>query len=109
MVAKGFLNKLFSYYDELSYVFEKDRATEGRVETFANVGSNVPSGYEEYPHPDMNEMKFHSMSEHEFNILQEDIERPSRVRDSRTGPSGSKRRRGQPMDIVDVIKDAMDC
>ncbi|KAA0041021.1 retrotransposon protein [Cucumis melo var. makuwa] len=43
--AKGLLNKWFLHYDELSYVFGKDRATGGRVENFADVGSNDPVGF----------------------------------------------------------------
>ncbi|KAA0043564.1 retrotransposon protein [Cucumis melo var. makuwa] len=39
--AEGLLHKSFPYYDDLSYVFDKDRATEARLETFADVGSNV--------------------------------------------------------------------
>uniref|UniRef100_A0A9I9EEF2 Myb/SANT-like domain-containing protein n=1 Tax=Cucumis melo TaxID=3656 RepID=A0A9I9EEF2_CUCME len=46
--AKGLLNKSFSHYDELSYVFGKDRATGGRAESFADVGSNNPAGYEPF-------------------------------------------------------------
>lgn len=108
--AKGLLNKSFPYYDELSCVFEKDRATEGRAETFVDVDSkNVPSEYEEFPQMDLNDMKFYSMSDHGVNMSQEDIAQPGRARDSRTGSSGSKkRRRGQPVDTIDVIKDAID-
>ncbi|TYK19767.1 retrotransposon protein [Cucumis melo var. makuwa] len=40
--AKGLLNKTFPYYDDMTYVFGKDRTMEGRSETFAGVGSNVP-------------------------------------------------------------------
>uniref|UniRef100_A0A9I9EJ09 DUF8040 domain-containing protein n=1 Tax=Cucumis melo TaxID=3656 RepID=A0A9I9EJ09_CUCME len=46
--AKGLLNKWFLHYDELSYVFGKDRATGGRVENFADVGSNDPVGYDAF-------------------------------------------------------------
>ncbi|TYK26031.1 putative nuclease HARBI1 [Cucumis melo var. makuwa] len=41
--AKGLLNKSFPYYDDLSYVFGKDRVTRERSDTFVNVGSNVPN------------------------------------------------------------------
>uniref|UniRef100_A0A9I9EJW8 Myb/SANT-like domain-containing protein n=1 Tax=Cucumis melo TaxID=3656 RepID=A0A9I9EJW8_CUCME len=44
--AKGLLNKSFVHYDELSYVFGKDHATGGRAESFANIGSNDPAGYD---------------------------------------------------------------
>ncbi|TYK01431.1 retrotransposon protein [Cucumis melo var. makuwa] len=47
-VAKGLLNKSFPHYDELSYMFGKDRATGVRAETFADVGSNDPTGYEAF-------------------------------------------------------------
>ncbi|TYJ97164.1 retrotransposon protein [Cucumis melo var. makuwa] len=36
------LNKPFPYYDELTYVFGRDRATGRFAETFADVGSNEP-------------------------------------------------------------------
>ncbi|KAL4010676.1 hypothetical protein IC575_027687 [Cucumis melo] len=39
--AKGLLNKSFVHYDELSYVFGKDRATRSG-ESFADIGSNDP-------------------------------------------------------------------
>ncbi|KAL4026609.1 hypothetical protein IC575_015045 [Cucumis melo] len=42
--AKGLLNKPFPYYDELTYVFGRDRATGRFAETFADVGSNEPGG-----------------------------------------------------------------
>uniref|UniRef100_A0A9I9E2G2 Uncharacterized protein n=1 Tax=Cucumis melo TaxID=3656 RepID=A0A9I9E2G2_CUCME len=44
--AKELLNTLFSYYDELAYVFRHDRATGRFYETFANVESNEPVEYE---------------------------------------------------------------
>ncbi|XP_031744343.1 uncharacterized protein LOC116404989 [Cucumis sativus] len=106
--AKGLLNKLFPYYDELAYVFGKDRAMGTHAETFADVGSNVPPGFEEFPPVDLNDMEFPSMSSHRFNMSQDDIARPSRGTDSRTTSSGSKRRRGgQTLETADVIKDAM--
>ncbi|KAL0545976.1 hypothetical protein IC582_015880 [Cucumis melo] len=46
--AKGLLNKSFPHYDELSYVFGKDRATGGRVESSADVRSNDSAGYESF-------------------------------------------------------------
>ncbi|KAA0063754.1 retrotransposon protein [Cucumis melo var. makuwa] len=39
--AKGLLHISVPYYDDLSYVFDKDRAMGARSETFADVGSNV--------------------------------------------------------------------
>ncbi|KAA0050400.1 retrotransposon protein [Cucumis melo var. makuwa] len=54
--AKGLLNKPFSYYDELTYVFGRDRATSRFAETFADVGSNEPGGgYDRFDMGDGNE------------------------------------------------------
>lgn len=55
-IAKDLLNKPFLYYDQLSYVFGKNRAMEGRAETFANIGSNDPSEYERFQPHDGNNM-----------------------------------------------------
>ncbi|KAA0043029.1 retrotransposon protein [Cucumis melo var. makuwa] len=44
--AKGLLNKPFPYYDELTYVFGRDRATGRFAGTFVDVGSNEPDGYD---------------------------------------------------------------
>ena len=44
--AKGLLNKLFLYYDELAYVFGCARAMGRFAKTFTDVGSNEPTGYE---------------------------------------------------------------
>ncbi|KAA0053727.1 retrotransposon protein [Cucumis melo var. makuwa] len=54
--AKGLLNKPFPYYDELTYVFDRDRATGRFAETFADVGSNEPGGgYDRFDMGDGNE------------------------------------------------------
>ncbi|KAA0050302.1 retrotransposon protein [Cucumis melo var. makuwa] len=53
--AKGLMNKLFPYYDELTYVFSHDRTTGRFIETFADVGSNEPGGYDEFDMGDGNE------------------------------------------------------
>ncbi|TYK05796.1 retrotransposon protein [Cucumis melo var. makuwa] len=53
--TKGLLNKPFPYYDELTYVFGRDRATGQFVETFVNVGSNEPVGYDRFDMGDGNE------------------------------------------------------
>ncbi|TYK19867.1 retrotransposon protein [Cucumis melo var. makuwa] len=42
--VKELLNKPFPYYDKLTYVFGRDRATDRSAETFADVGSNKPGG-----------------------------------------------------------------
>ncbi|KAL0537122.1 hypothetical protein IC582_026092 [Cucumis melo] len=60
--AKGFLNKSFPHYDKLSYVFSKDRSTEGRTEsTFADIGSNDPTGYEAFATNAAPDMDFQPM------------------------------------------------
>ncbi|KAA0059919.1 retrotransposon protein [Cucumis melo var. makuwa] len=38
LAAKELLNKPFSYYDKLTYVFNRNKVTGGFVETFADVG-----------------------------------------------------------------------
>ncbi|TYK28139.1 retrotransposon protein [Cucumis melo var. makuwa] len=59
-LPKGLLNKSFLYYDELTYVFSRDRATGWFAKTFVDVKSNKPSGYEGYDMVDQNE-EFPSM------------------------------------------------
>ncbi|KAA0051651.1 glycine-rich cell wall structural protein 1-like [Cucumis melo var. makuwa] len=53
-------NKLFSYYDKLPYVFGRDKATDHFMETFTNVESDEPIGYEGFDMLDVNE-EFQSM------------------------------------------------
>ncbi|KAA0047166.1 retrotransposon protein [Cucumis melo var. makuwa] len=53
--AKGLLNKPFPYYDELTYVFSRDRAMGRFAETFTDVGSNEPGGYDRFDMGDGNE------------------------------------------------------
>ena len=43
--AKGLLHKSFPYYDDLSHVFDKDWTIGARLETFADVRSNVPNNF----------------------------------------------------------------
>ncbi|KAA0066061.1 retrotransposon protein [Cucumis melo var. makuwa] len=69
---KGFLNKSFSYYDELAYVFGRDRATGCFVETFTDVGSNEPDGYKGFDMPDGNDMEFPSMYSQRIDMSQDD-------------------------------------
>ena len=66
--AKGLLNKPFSYYDELAYVFGKDHATGVHAETFSDVGSTVPPEFQEFSHVDLNDMEIPSMFSHRFNM-----------------------------------------
>ncbi|KAA0035275.1 retrotransposon protein [Cucumis melo var. makuwa] len=85
--AKRHLNKPFSYYDELTYVFGRDRATGRFAETFADVGSNEPGGrYDRFDMGDGNE---------DFPPV--------------TGSSESKRKRGSQRDLdVEAIHLVLD-
>ncbi|KAL0551355.1 hypothetical protein IC582_010441 [Cucumis melo] len=109
--AKGLLNKSFPYYDELTYVFGRDRATGRFAETFADVGSNEPGGgYDRFDMGDGNE-DFPPVYSQGVDISQDDVRasRPSRASEGRTGSSGSKRKRGSQRDFdVEAIHLALD-
>ncbi|KAA0055621.1 retrotransposon protein [Cucumis melo var. makuwa] len=93
--AKRLLNKPFPYYDELTYVFGRNRATDRFAETFVNVGSNEPGGgYDRFDMGDGNE-EFPPVYSQGIDLSQNDVRasRPSRASESRTGSSGSKRKR----------------
>ncbi|TYK05474.1 retrotransposon protein [Cucumis melo var. makuwa] len=84
--AKGLLNKQFPYYDELTYVFGRDRATGRFAETFANVGSNEPGGgYDRFDMGDGND-EFPPVYSQGIDLLQDDVRasRPSRASEGRT-------------------------
>ena len=109
---KGLLNKPFSYYDDLSYVFEKDRATGARAEMFADIGSNNPVASDGVRPEDDLDMEFPGMSSPRMNLSPDDMMggRPSRSSNVRPGSSGSKRKRTmQQIDNLDVLRNAMDC
>uniref|UniRef100_A0A9I9EDL5 DUF8040 domain-containing protein n=1 Tax=Cucumis melo TaxID=3656 RepID=A0A9I9EDL5_CUCME len=109
--AKGLLNKPFPYYDELTYVFGRDRATGRFAETFADVGSNEPGGgYDRFDMGDGNE-DFPPVYSQGVDISQDDVRasRPSRASEDRTGSSGSKRKRGSQRDFeLEAIHLALD-
>ncbi|KAL0544289.1 hypothetical protein IC582_019402 [Cucumis melo] len=109
--AKGLLNKPFPYYDELTYVFGRDRATDRFAETFADVGSNEPGGgYDRFDMGDGNE-DFPPVYSQGVDISQDDVRasRPSRASEGRTGSSGSKRKRGSHRDFeLEAIHLALD-
>ncbi|TYJ97298.1 retrotransposon protein [Cucumis melo var. makuwa] len=109
--AKGLLNKPFTYYDELTYVFGRNRATGWFAETFADVGSNEPGGgYDKFDMGDGNE-DFPPVYSQGIDLSQDDVRasRPSRVSEGRTGSSGSKRKRGSQRDFdVEAIHLALD-
>ncbi|TYK16489.1 transposase [Cucumis melo var. makuwa] len=53
--TKGLLHKPFFYYDELVYMFGRDRATDRFTKTFINVGSNELTEHEGFDMSDGNE------------------------------------------------------
>ncbi|KAA0047721.1 retrotransposon protein [Cucumis melo var. makuwa] len=111
LAAKGLLNQPFSYYDELTYVFDRDRTMGRFAETFAEVGSNEPGGgYDRFDMGDGNE-EFPPVYSQGIDLSQDDVRasRPSRASEGRTGSSGSKRKRGSQQDFdVEPILLALD-
>ncbi|KAA0055946.1 retrotransposon protein [Cucumis melo var. makuwa] len=110
--AKGLLNKLFSYYDELAYVFRRDRATGQFAETFVDIESNELAGYEGFDMSDENDMEFPFMYSQRIVMSQDDVRasRPYSVSDSRTGSSGSKRKRESQWEgEIEMIHMALEC
>ncbi|KAA0025957.1 retrotransposon protein [Cucumis melo var. makuwa] len=106
--AKGLLSKPFPYYDELTYVFDRDRATGQFAETFADMGFNEPSGYERFDIANGNE-EFPPVYNQRIDMSQDDVRasRPSRVSEGRTGSSGSKRKRRSQREVdVEGVSDA---
>ncbi|KAL4038216.1 hypothetical protein IC575_001824 [Cucumis melo] len=110
-VAKGLLNKPFAYYNELTYVFGRDRATSRFAETFADVGSNEPGGgYDRFDMGDGNE-EFPLVYSQRIDLSQDDVRasRPSRASEGRNELSGSKRKRGSQRDFdVEAIHLTLD-
>uniref|UniRef100_A0A9I9CUR8 Retrotransposon protein n=1 Tax=Cucumis melo TaxID=3656 RepID=A0A9I9CUR8_CUCME len=72
-VTKGLLNKQFPYYNELSYVFERDRATSRFTKTFVDVGSNKPIGHEGFDMSDGNGLEFPSTYSQGIDMSQDDV------------------------------------
>ncbi|KAL0550165.1 hypothetical protein IC582_014668 [Cucumis melo] len=110
-VGKGLLNKLFPFYDELVYVFGRDRARGRFAETFTDVGSNEPIRYEGFDISDGNK-EFPSVYNQGINMSQEDVRasKPSRAFEGRVGSSRSKRKRGSQQEAeLEVIYMALEC
>ncbi|TYK02751.1 putative nuclease HARBI1 [Cucumis melo var. makuwa] len=110
--AKGLLNKSFVHYDELSYVFGKDRATEGRAESFANNGSNDLAGYDAFIADAAPDMDFPPMYSQGLNMSFDDLmgTRTARVSERRNISSGSKQKRlGHATDSGDIVRTAIEC
>ncbi|KAA0041791.1 retrotransposon protein [Cucumis melo var. makuwa] len=109
--VKGLLNKLFVHYDELSYVFGKDRATGGRAESFADIGSNDPAGYDAFAADAVPDTDFLPMYSQGLNMSPDDLMgiRIARVSERRNVSSGSKRKRARhATDSGDIVRTAIE-
>ncbi|KAA0034922.1 retrotransposon protein [Cucumis melo var. makuwa] len=93
--AKGFLNKPFPHYDELSYVFEKDRAIRARAEMFSDIGSNVPGPSDGVQAKNILDMEFLATCRPRMNMSL-DMDRMTgqsgRSDDCRSGSNNQKRK-----------------
>ncbi|KAL4011834.1 hypothetical protein IC575_028897 [Cucumis melo] len=110
-MAKGLLNKSFVHYDELSYVFGKDRATGGRAESFTDIGSNDPAGYDAFAADAAPDTNFSPMYSSGLNMSPDDLmeTRTVRVSERRNVSSGSKRKRpGHVTDSGDIVCTAIE-
>ena len=89
-------------------MFSKDRSTEGRTEsTFADIGSNDPTGYEAFATNATPDMDFQPMYCQRLNMSPDELmgTRTARVSEGRYVLSGSKRKRGgQATDSGDVLR-----
>ncbi|KAL0537717.1 hypothetical protein IC582_026702 [Cucumis melo] len=104
--AKGLFNKSFVHYDELSYVFDKDHATGGRAESFADIGSNDPAGYDAAPDTDFPPMYSSGLNMSLDHLMET---RTARVSERRNVSSGSKRKRlGHATDSGDIVRTAIE-
>ncbi|TYK22668.1 retrotransposon protein [Cucumis melo var. makuwa] len=109
--AKGLLNKSFVHYDELSYMFGKDRATRGRAESFVDFGSNDPAGYDAFAADAAPDTNFSPMYSSGLNISHDDLmeTRTARVSECRNVSSGFKRKRpGHATDSGDIVRTAIE-
>ncbi|KAA0056139.1 retrotransposon protein [Cucumis melo var. makuwa] len=110
--AEGLLNKLCPYYDELAYVFRRDRATGRGAETFADVKSNDPSGYEGFQLHDRNDIEIPTMYNQGFNMSRRIYGPHDLVEHPMVGldqSDQSKKGGGQRVEHVDLIHKAMKC
>ncbi|KAA0055441.1 retrotransposon protein [Cucumis melo var. makuwa] len=78
--AKGLLKKSFPYYDELTYVFDRNKAMDQFAETFTDMGSNEPGGYDRFDMGDGNE-EFPPVYSQGIDLSEDDVRasRPSRA------------------------------
>ncbi|KAA0067471.1 retrotransposon protein [Cucumis melo var. makuwa] len=107
LAAKGLLNKSFLHYDEQSHVFGKDHATRGWAESFADVGSKDPAGYDAFAADAAPDTNFPPMYSQRLNMSPDDLmgTRTARVSERRNVSSGSKRKRaGHVIDSGDIVR-----
>ncbi|TYK14256.1 retrotransposon protein [Cucumis melo var. makuwa] len=71
--AKGLLNKSFPHYNELSYGLTKIVQREDRVESFADVRSNDPAGYDAFVVDAMPDTDFPLMYSQGLNMSSDDL------------------------------------
>uniref|UniRef100_A0A9I9EK79 Retrotransposon protein n=1 Tax=Cucumis melo TaxID=3656 RepID=A0A9I9EK79_CUCME len=105
--TRDLLNRSFPHYDELSYIFGKDRATRARVESFTNVESNDPVRYETFAADATPDMEFQPMHSQGLDMSSDELMgiRTTQVSEGRHVLSGFKQKRGvQPADSGDVIR-----
>ncbi|KAA0061395.1 retrotransposon protein [Cucumis melo var. makuwa] len=111
-VANGLLNRSFPHYNELCYVFGRDCATGGRIETFVDVESNVSGWYEGLASTDDgNNIEIPTMYSQGLDMSPNDImgTRPKRASGDRNASSELKRKRGgQSVEIAKVICSVME-
>uniref|UniRef100_A0A9I9E8G2 Retrotransposon protein n=1 Tax=Cucumis melo TaxID=3656 RepID=A0A9I9E8G2_CUCME len=109
--TKDLLNKSFPHYDELSYVFGKDRATEGQAESFANVGSNDLTGYDAFVADAATDTDFPTMYSQGLNMSPDNLmgTRTARVSERRNVSSRSKQKRaGHVAHNEDIVRTAIE-
>ncbi|KAL4010558.1 hypothetical protein IC575_030059 [Cucumis melo] len=109
--AKGLLNKSSVYYDELSYVFGKDRATRGRAESFTDIRPNDPAGYDAFIAKAAPDTNFSPMYNQGLNMSPDDLmgTRTARVSERRNISSGSKPKRPEhTIDSGDIVRTAIE-
>ena len=92
-------------------MFGKDRATGGRAESFADIGSNDPPGYDAGAADAMPDTDFPPMYSPGLNMSPDDLmeTRTARVSERRNVSSGSKRKRpGHATDSGDIVRTAIE-
>ncbi|TYJ96264.1 retrotransposon protein [Cucumis melo var. makuwa] len=110
LAVKELQNKSFPYYDELTYVFSRDRTTDRFAETFTDVGSNEPGWYDGFDMRDGNE-EFPPVYSQGIDLSQNNVRasQPSRASKGRIGSSVSKRKRVSQREVdVEGIHLALD-